>query len=478
MRAARRTETPDTEVSPLRRLVGGSRSRGPGHEHLVDAVAVHVHDLKGEPVPLKAIARRRHAPDVGHHHPAYGLVVLLLLVGQSTQPNTFFKLFGGQQAVHQPGAVSPLHYRRLAVLLEVANEGLEDVGRRDEPLDIAALVDHEGQGQDGSLERRERLRSGSAFREERWAPQGSQQIDRPSFSDLLGKGVFDRDHAQQIVEIAPGDRVVRVPALSYQPSVLLRRVVGVQPDDVGARRHQRAYRAVVEPERALGKVTFFVLEDARVCPFLEQDLDLPLAYRRLGGGPYPQEPQHRVGRYAEKPDRWGSQGREEAHGPRHARGNRFGAVQGQTLGHQLSQDQREVGDERYHHAEGDGSGVRREAGNGAREGSRQGLGYRRPAHGAGQDPDQGDPDLHGGEETIRRVGKLQRVAGLAVTRIGTLPKACLAGRNQGRLRHGEETVEEGQHYNNRDLYQEVRHLGNRSFPWRLLRNPRRKKRWR
>src|SRR5215218_7201943 len=218
MRAARRTETPDTDVSPLRRLVGGSRSRGPGHEHLVDAVAVHVHDLKGEPVPLKAVARRRHAPEVGHHHPAYGLVVLLLLVGQSTQPNTFFKLFGGQQAVHQPGAVSPLHYRRLAVLLEVANEGLEDVGRRDEPLDIAALVDHEGQGQDGSLERRERLRSGSAFREERWAPQGSQQIDRPSFSDLLGKGVFDRDHAQQIVEIAPGDRVVRVPAISRRCS--------------------------------------------------------------------------------------------------------------------------------------------------------------------------------------------------------------------------------------------------------------------
>jgi hypothetical protein len=94
-----------------------------------------------------------------------------------------------------------------------------------------------------------------------------------------------------------------VPALRYQAPNFLRRVVGVQPDYPGSRRHQRVHRAVVEPERAPGEVLLFVLEDPRACPLFEEDLDLPLADRRLGGGPYPQQPQHCLGRDAEEPDR-------------------------------------------------------------------------------------------------------------------------------------------------------------------------------
>jgi NhaP-type Na+/H+ or K+/H+ antiporter len=77
---------------------------------------------------------------VGHHHPAHGLVVPLLLVEQSAQPDTFFELFGVHQSVHQPGAVPAAHDRRLAGLVETADEGLEDIGRREETLDVAALV--------------------------------------------------------------------------------------------------------------------------------------------------------------------------------------------------------------------------------------------------------------------------------------------------------------------------------------------------
>src|SRR3712207_4223246 len=66
----------------LRCLVGGSRSLVPGNEHLVDAMAVHVHHLEGEPLPHEAVARRGHALEVGHHHPAHGLVIPLLLVRQ------------------------------------------------------------------------------------------------------------------------------------------------------------------------------------------------------------------------------------------------------------------------------------------------------------------------------------------------------------------------------------------------------------
>jgi hypothetical protein len=129
----------DALAIALRRVVGRSGSRGPGHEHLVDAVAVHVHDLEGELSPIKAVACRRHAPEVGHHHPTHGLVVSLPSVGKPAQLEKFSELIDVHQSVHQPGAVPALHDWRPTGLLQITDESLEHVGRRDEPLDVAAL---------------------------------------------------------------------------------------------------------------------------------------------------------------------------------------------------------------------------------------------------------------------------------------------------------------------------------------------------
>jgi hypothetical protein len=83
---------------------------------------------------------------VDPHHPAHGLVISLPLFGQGAQPEAFSQLFSGQQAFYQQGAISAPYYRRLEGPFEIAHEGLEDVGRRDESFDVAALVDHERQG--------------------------------------------------------------------------------------------------------------------------------------------------------------------------------------------------------------------------------------------------------------------------------------------------------------------------------------------
>ena len=56
------------------------------------------------------------------------------------------------------------HDRRLVGLLQVADEGLEDVGRCEETLDVVALGDHvENQWEAGSLERSEHLRDGGTL---------------------------------------------------------------------------------------------------------------------------------------------------------------------------------------------------------------------------------------------------------------------------------------------------------------------------
>jgi hypothetical protein len=55
-------------------------------------------------------------------------------------------------------------------------------------------------------------------------------------------------------------------------------------------------------------------------------------------------------------------------------------------------------------------------------------------------------------------------SGFPLARLGALLKAGLAGRDQGCLGHGQESVEEGQRDDDRDLEREVGHLGIRSFP--------------
>src|SRR5918998_1270460 len=106
MPGSRSTGEADALGLPLRRVVGGSNSQGLGHEYLVDAVAVHVHDLEGEPLPLEAVTYRAHAHEVGYHHPAHGLVIPLLLAGVCFQAEAFLQLFG-DQSVHHSQEPSP-----------------------------------------------------------------------------------------------------------------------------------------------------------------------------------------------------------------------------------------------------------------------------------------------------------------------------------------------------------------------------------
>src|SRR5215216_4627032 len=69
----------------LRRVFGADPSWG-CYKHLVHTPPVHIQDLEGVALPIEAIADRRDASQVVHHHAAHRVVVCLLLAGQPAEP--------------------------------------------------------------------------------------------------------------------------------------------------------------------------------------------------------------------------------------------------------------------------------------------------------------------------------------------------------------------------------------------------------
>src|SRR5215212_7881771 len=160
--------------------------------------------------------------------------------------------------------------------------GLEDVGGREQPLAVAPLVDYESHLHTGALERLQRSGSRDTLRDKDWLPQRLQQVNI-----LVGHhprpGIFNRCEAQQVVEVPSGDRIVRVPLLDYQAPVLLRRIVGIQPDNLRSGRHELPHRAVVEAQSAAHEFPFLLLEDTRTLPLQEEGFDLLFGDGRIAG---------------------------------------------------------------------------------------------------------------------------------------------------------------------------------------------------
>ena len=112
--------------------------------------------------------------------------------------------------------------------------------------------------------------------------------------------------------------------------------------------------------------------------------------------------------------------------------DRLGRAQSELLGDELADHQREIGGERDHddeadivrplgaHPEGLDPLAHRLAERGARDG-------------AGDDPDQGDAELHRGEELARVGGQQDRHFGALVALLGRHPEPRRASRDDGEL---------------------------------------------
>src|SRR5215218_4864921 len=71
----------------LRRVFGADPSWG-CYKHLVHAPPVHIQDLEGVALPIEAVAGRRDAPQVVHHHAAHRGVACPLPARQLAEPRT------------------------------------------------------------------------------------------------------------------------------------------------------------------------------------------------------------------------------------------------------------------------------------------------------------------------------------------------------------------------------------------------------
>ena len=253
--------------------------------------------------------------------------------------------------------------------------------------------------------------------------------------------IGERDHAEQRVELLAGDQEARVAAGLRLLPQRLDRIFDVEPDHVLARDHDRADLAVGERQHALDQAALGGEEHAGARAFRHQRAYVVFGHCRLRRRRDRQNPQDRVGRYAQQPDQRGSHLGEQPHHRGDSQRERLGVQQSDSLGHQLADDQRDERDDQHDDAVGDLFGIARRHAV-ADQHARQRAGEGRAAVQAGKDRDQGDADLDRRKQ--RRRVLQQRYSrlppGPPLLGSGLQPGAL--GRHQRHLRQCEEAVEQ------------------------------------
>ena len=172
----------------------------------------------------------------------------------------------------------------------------------------------------------------------------------------------------------------------------------------------------------------------------------------------PQQAQDEVGGDAQQPDQRRAHGGDDAHGPGDHGGDPLGIDQSDPLRHQFADDQRQVRDGHDHDGDGNAVGIgfdRREPA----KLDRQIAGEGGAAIGAGQNADQRDADLDGGQELAWIFHEADGGPGAAVSLVRHLLKSCPPGRNDRQFRHGEKAVQQDQQNDNDQFPGEHQLLG-------------------
>ena len=242
-------------------------------------------------------------------------------------------------------------------------------------------------------------------------------------------------------------RVVRCAELTLD---LLGRLGEVDHLDVEARGHQAARRTVGEAHDARDHRLFLGLEHALALGLGDDRLDLFVGDAILAGPCAAEQRQHQAARLVEQPHQRRGDRRDHRHAGRRAGRNPFGIPQRQLLGHELAEDQREIGNRKDHDADPDGAGGRiRDAA--LQQEFTQPVAEGGARKGARQHADQADADLCRRQEFARVLGQLQRHCRALVAIGGHDFQPRRAGRNNGEFRHGKQPVQEDQNDDDDDF---------------------------
>ena len=212
------------------------------------------------------------------------------------------------------------------------------------------------------------------------------------------------------------------------------------PVDILAGRHGDPDGPVAQAHDFADDLLFLGLDQAGIGALGQDGLDLFLGDDLAPFILDPDEPEQAGGRQGQEADEGMHGGRHERQGPSHHGGDGFRIDHGEPLGRQLPEDQGQIGQDHDHQAGGQDVGIGFQQGNGV-EGLVELAGDGGLAIGAGQDADQGDADLDGGQEAGGIFGQFQGGGRPLVTLFGPGLKLGAAGGHHRQFRHGEDTVQ-------------------------------------
>src|ERR671919_1402119 len=338
--------------------------------------------------------------------------------------------------------------REVVLVLDLADDLLEQVLERDDALEGPVLVDDEGH----VLVRAPELgqHGGEVLRLGHDVAVAHKLLDLNVLDAPVVEGreeVADVEDADDVVERAPVDRVARVGGVDHRREGLLRRQVDREGDDLGARDHDLVDLLVREVEDLVDHLLLARLDLARVLGGGDDVTYVLLRVRDYAGrgGLDPEETREGVrGGLEEQDDRVG----DDVHSlDRECNPQGRGLVlrEGDGLRDQLAERHVQVGDE----GEGEHESYA------VREGLVDPPLDDRLAHGTEGDREGGDSELHRPDEAKRAVHDAESDASAQASLVVELDETAAAGGHERGLGRYEEGVPQHEQENGDDLEEDV-----------------------
>ena len=167
-----------------------------------------------------------------------------------------------------------------------------------------------------------------------------------------------------------------------------------------------------------------------------------------------EQAQHGVRRAAEHPDDRGAEAGHALDPGGDEDGDALRVAQRGLLGDEFADDEGEIGGQHDDDDEGERAGERREHGDGVQPVFKM-LGDARAAEHAGQHADEGDADLHRGEEALRVLGQGQRDGGAADALALEHGQSRPAEGDECQLAHREDAVDQDQQQDDDDFQAQI-----------------------
>ena len=420
--------------------VGVSSSSAELDLELPDPRAVDLEHAEAEAVRAHLVADLRRTSELAEHEPGHRVEVLLL----ERRVELLVEVVDRVRAVDANVRVVDALDRRVGqveLVLDVADDLLEQVLERDDPLHVAVLVDDDREVLLLAAEVGEEGREVLRLRDDVGRPDDRLELDGrdPEIVDRAEE-VADVEDPDDVVERAAVDRVAREGRVDDGPKRFLGRHVRGDPDHLGPRDHHRRDLLRGEVEDLVQHLLLGLFELPVILGRRDRVPDVLTGVRDHPGrrGLDAEKPEDGIRRHLQEPDDRMRDSPEEVERHREHHRERLGLLQRDRLRHQLAEHDGQVREERERDQER----------NRVRERRLHEVRDERLADGTDEDREDGDAELRARDEADRLVHQSERRASSAVAVGRTLLESRPSRRDQrilGRDEHRAPQDEEQHH---------------------------------